>query len=84
MRLLRCTTAAAIAFLLPGLLPAHGQDASRSVPGGGITVPGWVGAVDAGAAKSGQTINDTKLAKEGGALQVTTRVRQLHGICHLH
>ena len=71
MRLLRgCTTTAAIAFL--ALLPALGQDASRSVPGGGISVPGWVGAVDAGAAKAGQTINDTKLTKEGSTLQVTT------------
>jgi hypothetical protein len=64
------TMAAAVVFLIPGLVSA--QDASRSVAGGGISVPGWVGAVDAGAQKAGQTINDTKLTKEGGVLHVTT------------
>jgi hypothetical protein len=62
--------AAAIAFLIPGLVPA--QDASRSVAGGGISAPGWVGEVDAGAKKAGQTINDTKLTQEGNTLHVTT------------
>jgi hypothetical protein len=62
--------AAAIAFLIPELLPA--QDASRSVAGGGISAPGWVGEVDAGAKKAGQTINDTKLTQEGNTLHVTT------------
>ena len=64
------TMAAAVVFLIPGLVSA--QDASRPVAGGGISVPGWVGAVDAGAQKAGQTINDTKLTKEGGVLHVTT------------
>src|ERR1700723_3253323 len=64
--------AAAIVFLIPELVPAQGQDASRPVAGGGISVSGWVGAVDAGAQKAGQTINDTKLSKEGGVLHVTT------------
>jgi hypothetical protein len=64
------TMAAAIAFLIPGLVPA--QDASRSVAGGGISAPGWVGEVDAGAKKAGQTINDTKLTQEGNTLHVTT------------
>ena len=62
--------AAAIVFLIPEVVPA--QDASRSVAGGGISVPGWVGAVDAGAQKAGQTINDTKLTQEGSVLHVTT------------
>ena len=64
------TMAAAVVFLIPELVAA--QDASRSVAGGGISVPGWVGAVDAGAQKAGQTINDTKLTKEGDVLHVTT------------
>jgi hypothetical protein len=68
----RCTMAAAIAFLFPALFPARGQDVSRPVPGGGISVSGWVGAVDAGATKAGQTINDTKLSGQAKALQVTT------------
>jgi hypothetical protein len=62
--------AAAIVFLVPELVSA--QDASRSVAGGGISVPGWVGAVDAGAEKAGQTINDTKLSQEGNVLHVVT------------
>jgi len=71
MRFIRgFTMAAAIVFLIPELVSA--QDASRSVAGGGISVPGWVGAVDAGAQKAGQTINDTKLTQEGGVLHVTT------------
>jgi hypothetical protein len=64
------TMAAAVVFLIPELVVA--QDASRSVAGGGISVPGWAGQVDAGAQKAGQTINDTKLTKEGNALHVTT------------
>jgi hypothetical protein len=71
MRFIRgFTMAAAVVFLIPGLVSA--QDASHPVAGGGISVPGWVGAVDGGAQKAGQTINDTKLTKEGGVLQVTT------------
>ena len=50
----------------------QGQDASRSVAGGGISAPGWTGEVDAGAQQAGQTIKDTKLAIEGNKLQVTT------------
>jgi hypothetical protein len=48
------------------------MDSSHSVAGGGISVPGWTGEVDAGAKQAGQTIKDTKLAQEGNKLQVTT------------
>jgi hypothetical protein len=48
------------------------QDASRAVAGGGIAVPGWTGRIDVRAADRGRTLNDTKLAKEGDALHVTT------------
>src|SRR6201996_2444168 len=52
---------------------ALGQgDANRSVPGGGITAPGWMGQIDARAAQAGQTVKDTKLSQEGNTLQVTT------------
>lgn len=67
MRLICGMTVAVLA-----VLPALGQDASRAVAGGGISVPGWVGAVDARAQKAGQTINDTKMTKQGDTLQVTT------------
>jgi hypothetical protein len=61
--------ATTIVFLIPELVAA--QDSSRSVSGG-ISVPGWVGGVDAGAQKAGQTINDTKLTQDGKILHVTT------------
>ena len=48
------------------------QDASRSVAGGGISVAGWTGKVDAREAAAGQTLNDAKLTREGDALHVTT------------
>lgn len=67
MRLICGMTIAVLA-----VLPAVGQDASRAVAGGGISVPGWVGAVDARAQKAGQTINDTKMTAQGDTLQVTT------------
>src|SRR2546430_6275815 len=52
---------------------ASSQDEpARAVAGGGISAPGWQGAVDARAAGQGQTVKDTKLAKEGDALHVTT------------
>ena len=51
---------------------AQAQETSRSVAGGGITVPGWKGEVDARAASRGQSVNDAKLAAEGNELHVTT------------
>ena len=46
------------------------QDADRKVAGGGITVKGWQGKVDAN--KQGMTVNDSKFASEGGGFRVTT------------
>jgi len=51
---------------------AQGQDASRAVSGGGISVPGWTGKIDAQEERGGRTLNDAKLAKDGNALHVTT------------
>ncbi len=74
MRLVRCAaTAAAIVMLIPALSSARAQmETSRSVTGGGISVPGWVGKIDANAEKAGQTINDAKLTRDGNTLHVTT------------
>ena len=56
--------------LVPGAARAQNMnDAVHAVPGGGISVPGWTGAVDPGA---GQTLGDARLAREGNALHVTT------------
>ena len=52
---------------------AHAQmDQSRNVAGGGISVSGWAGKIDPGEASRGQVLNNSKLAKEGDALHVTT------------
>jgi hypothetical protein len=67
------TLAVALALLVPALVGAQGQgDSSRSVAGGGISAAGWVGKVDANAAKAGKTIKDAKLSKENKVLHVTT------------
>lgn len=65
--------AVTFALLVPAFLGAQGQgDSSRSVAGGGISVAGWTGKIDAKAAKAGQTIKDAKLTEEGKVLHVTT------------
>lgn len=51
---------------------AHAQDASRSVEGGGISVPGWMGRIDAREAGRGSTLEDSKMAMEGDLYHVTT------------
>ena len=67
------TIVVAIAMFLPASMNAQSNaEASRSVAGGGISVPGWAGKIDARAAQAGQTINDAKLAQEGDSLHVTT------------
>ena len=62
-----CSSALVLTFMLclPGIGMAQG-DSVRTVAGGGITVPGWMGKPDAGA------VSEAKLAKEGDALVVTT------------
>src|SRR3984957_7362070 len=74
MRLIRSSMfAATLLILLPSLGNAQAPtEASRNVAGGGISVPGWVGKIDANAEKAGQTVNDAKLPKDGGALHVVT------------
>lgn len=48
------------------------QDDSRAVAGGGISVPGWTGKIDANEERAGRTLSDAKLTQEGGVLHVTT------------
>jgi hypothetical protein len=62
--------AVALAVLVPAAIGA--QDAARVVSGGGISVPGWTGKIDAQEEKAGQVLNNAKLAPAGNALQVTT------------
>src|ERR671912_655917 len=48
------------------------METSRGVAGGGISVPGWTGKIDAKEETAGMTLNSAKLVKEGDALHVTT------------
>ena len=66
MRVLTGVFVAALAVAVP----AAAQDADRKVAGGGITVKGWQGSVDASAAKKGQTINNSKFEEKDGALHI--------------
>jgi hypothetical protein len=64
---------ASIACLLTGAASAQETpDTNRKVSGGGISVPGWQGKIDADAEKAGQTVSDAKLAGDGKTMQVTT------------
>jgi hypothetical protein len=65
--------AAAVVTLIPSAIYAQAAtETSRSIEGGGISVPGWTGKIDATAEAQGQTVNNAKLSKEGDALHVTT------------
>lgn len=64
--------AVAIAMLVSTTTGALGQEAARAVAGGGVSVPGWTGKIDANEEKAGQTLQNAKLAQEGAALRVTT------------
>jgi hypothetical protein len=63
---------AAGVFMAFGATIALAQDASRAVSGGGISVPGWAGKIDASEAGKGGKLEDSKLAKMGNDLHVTT------------
>ena len=60
--------AVAFIFALPAISVA--QDADRSVAGGGITVAGWKGRVDARAASQGKSVKDSKFGMTGGKLDL--------------
>jgi hypothetical protein len=63
----------AIVMLMPAMAnPQASDESSRAVPGGGISVPGWTGKIDASEEKAGQSLNNAKLAKDGKDLRVTT------------
>lgn len=64
--------AAALVIGAHTMIGAEGQDAARVVAGGGISVPGWTGKIDAQEEKAGQVLNNAKLAPAGKNLQVTT------------
>jgi hypothetical protein len=72
MRRLRhsMVVAASLALVAPGI--SRGQEAARSVAGGGILVSGWSGKVDAREEKAGQSVANAKFVAEGNGFRVTT------------
>ncbi|MDQ2888964.1 MAG: hypothetical protein M3R65_00220 [Gemmatimonadota bacterium] len=64
--------AAAVVALAPLTGALHAQETARSVAGGGISVAGWTGRIDASSAKHGSTLDNSKLSKDGNALHVVT------------
>jgi len=75
---MRRTCVFALALLTLILVPTAnfsqgGQmETSRGVAGGGVSVPGWTGKIDAKEEAAGMTLNSAKLVKDGDALHVTT------------
>ncbi len=74
---MRLIYGSALAIAIVALAPPTGlaqdqSEASRSVAGGGVSVPGWTGKIDAREESGGQTLKDAKLAQEGSAMRVIT------------
>ena len=67
----RAAAIAALALAF-GAGAAQAQDESRTVEDGGISVPGWMGQIDAREAGNGQVLENASLAMDGEALHVTT------------
>src|ERR1051326_12702 len=63
----------AIVFVPQTHFSQGGQmEASRTVAGGGVSVPGWTGKIDAREEANGMTLNSAKFAKEGDAFHIVT------------
>lgn len=76
MRLVYGSTIAVSAFLIAASTGIFAQapagETSRVVAGGGISVPGWTGKIDAGEERQGQVLNNAKFAMQGSTMMVTT------------
>jgi hypothetical protein len=72
MRITSRPGVALAALLLGAPAAALAQDSSRAVAGGGVSVAGWTGRVDANEAKNGQTLQNAKFEKMGDGMHVTT------------
>ena len=75
---MRRTNVFALALLVLVLIPTaafsqgNQTETSRAVTGGGVSVSGWTGKIDAKEEAAGMTLNSTKLTKEGDALHAIT------------
>jgi hypothetical protein len=65
-------SALAVLAIVLAALPLRAQEVSRGVEGGGVSVKGWTGKIDAGEEKAGLTLNSAKFAAEGKDFHVTT------------
>jgi hypothetical protein len=71
MLLTKSFSVAAVIILF--ILPLQGQtEASRTVQGGGIQVPGWTGKIDASEESAGQQLQNAKFAQDGDIFRITT------------
>ena len=64
--------AVAAMLLAPTIAAAQGDEKSRTVAGGGISVAGWQGKIDPKEVAAGMKLEDAKLSKVGNDLKVTT------------
>ena len=64
--------AAAAVVLMSGANVAQAQETSRTVAGGGISVAGWTGKIDASEERAGQKLENAKLAGTPDSLVATT------------
>jgi hypothetical protein len=75
---MRRTYIFSVAVLAATLIPivnfsqTNQNETSRGVAGGGVSVSGWTGQIDAKEAAAGLTLNSAKFTKEGDALHVVT------------
>ncbi len=58
--------------LIAGATVAGAQETSRTVAGGGISVAGWTGKIDASEERAGRKLEDAKLAGTADSLVATT------------
>ncbi|HXP83973.1 MAG TPA: hypothetical protein VN841_04600 [Bryobacteraceae bacterium] len=63
---------AILVFIAPVIYAQAQSEVSRSVQGGGISVPGWAGKIDANEERAGQALQNAKFTQEGNALHITT------------
>ena len=64
---------ASLVFVSVSVLQAQAPaDGSRKIEGGGITVAGWTGKIDANEERAGQVLQNAKFAQQAGVFQITT------------
>lgn len=63
---------AIVVFIAPGLHAQNPGEASRTIRGGGISVPGWTGKIDANEERAGQALQNAKFDQEDNVLHITT------------